>query len=84
MINFNNYTDSQYLQNMLEQQLVKKAGKQYGPSGKIKLIYFIDDLNMPQDDGLGTQTAIALLRQAVDMQHWYDISKLSLKEITNT
>jgi len=52
---------------MLEQQLVKKAGKQYGPSGKIKLIYFIDDLNMPQDDGLGTQTAIALLRQAHDM-----------------
>lgn len=47
VINFNNYTDSQYLQNMLEQQLVKKAGKQYGPSGKIKLIYFIDDLNMP-------------------------------------
>jgi dynein heavy chain len=54
VINFNNYTDSQYLQNMLEQQLVKKAGKQYGPSGKVKLIYFIDDLNMPQDDGLGT------------------------------
>jgi dynein heavy chain len=24
------------------------------------------------------------LRQAQDMQHWYDISKLSLKEITNT
>jgi len=27
--------------------LEKKAGKQYGPTGKTKLIYFIDDLNAP-------------------------------------
>ena len=46
-INFNFFTDSEYLQVMLEQMLEKKGGKQYGPKGKVKLIYFIDDLNMP-------------------------------------
>lgn len=83
-INFNFYTDSPYLQNMLEQPLEKKAGRQYGPSGKLRMIYFIDDLNMPQLDDYNTQTAIALLRQHADYSHWYDISKLSLKDIINT
>ena len=40
----------------------KKGGKQMGPKGKAKLIYYIDDLNMPQLDPYNTQTAIALLR----------------------
>lgn len=48
------------------------------------MIYFIDDLNMPQRDPYDTQTAIALLRQHADYGHWYDIAKLSLKDIINT
>ena len=84
IINFNFYTDSAYLQGMLEQQLEKKAGRQFGPFGKMKLIYYIDDLNMPQLDLYNTQTAIALLRQHSDYQHWYDISKLQIKDIINT
>lgn len=54
-INFNYYTDSTYLQTMLEQELVKQ-GNRYGPrkGGKAKLIYFIDDLNMPQLDEYDT------------------------------
>ena len=50
LINFSYYTDSSYLQIQLEQFLKKIAGKQFGPPGKQKLIYFIDDLNMPQLD----------------------------------
>jgi dynein heavy chain len=86
-INFNFYTDADYLQNMLEQDLVKQGNK-YGPKkgSKIKLIYFIDDLNMPQLDAYETQSAIALLRQHIDYSHWYDISKATpfQKEIINT
>lgn len=48
------------------------------------MIYFIDDLNMPQLDKYDTQNAIALLRQHADYGHWYDISKLALKDIINT
>lgn len=82
-VNFNFYTDSTYLQNMLEAPLKKLAGKQYGPGGKIKMIYYVDDLNMPQLDPYNTQTAIALLRQHSDYQHWYDLTKLTIKEIVN-
>lgn len=87
IINFNYYTDSIYLQNMLEQELVKQ-GNRYGPKkgSQIKLIYFIDDLNMPQLDPYNTQTAIALLRQHMDYKHWFDINKNIpiIKEIINT
>jgi dynein heavy chain len=52
--------------------------------GKYKLIYFVDDMNMPKRDPYDTQNAISLLRQHKDYEHWYDKSKLSLKDITNT
>ncbi|CBZ52837.1 GA26239, related [Neospora caninum Liverpool] len=84
VINFNFYTDSALLQTLLEQPLEKKAGRQYGPPGKLRLVYFLDDLNMPQLDPYNTQTAIALLRQHMDYQHWYDRNKMQLKDISNT
>jgi dynein heavy chain len=84
IINFNYYTDSILLQTILEQLLEKRAGKTYAPPGKFKLIYFIDDLNMPQLDPYNTQTAIALLRQHADYQHWYDRAKMTQKDIINT
>lgn len=84
-INFNYYTDSAMLQTIMEQPPIeKKTGKQFGPPGKLRLIYFIDDLNMPQLDQYNTQTAIALLRQHADYGHWYDRAKLTLKEIINS
>lgn len=83
VVNFNFYTDSTLLQGILEQQLEKKAGTTYAPIGKYTLIYFIDDLNMPELDPYNTQTAIALLRQHIDYQHWYDRQKLAIKKVIN-
>ena len=45
---FNYYTTSAMLQQVLEKPLEKKAGRNYGPPGNKKLIYFIDDMNMPE------------------------------------
>ena len=45
---FNYYTTSAMLQSVLEKPLEKKAGRNYGPPGTKKLIYFIDDMNMPE------------------------------------
>ncbi|KAL8448487.1 hypothetical protein Emed_003748 [Eimeria media] len=83
-VNFNFYTDSALLQTLLEQPLEKKAGRQFGPPGKVHLVYFLDDLNMPQLDPYNTQSAIALLRQYQDYQHWLDRGKMQMKDIGNT
>ena len=47
-IPFNFYTTSMMLQGVMEKPLEKKAGRNFGPPGSKKLIYFIDDMNMPQ------------------------------------
>uniref|UniRef100_H2YYB5 AAA+ ATPase domain-containing protein n=1 Tax=Ciona savignyi TaxID=51511 RepID=H2YYB5_CIOSA len=82
---FNYYTTSQMLQNVLclEKPLEKKAGRNYGPPGTKRLIYFIDDINMPEVDKYGTVQPHTLIRQHMDYKHWYDRQKLSLKEIHN-
>ncbi|XP_070790567.1 dynein axonemal heavy chain 9 [Pituophis catenifer annectens] len=80
---FNYYTTSAMLQAVLEKPLEKKAGRNYGPPGTKKLIYFIDDMNMPEVDTYGTVQPHTLIRQHLDYGHWYDRNKLSLKEITN-
>ncbi|XP_027763088.1 dynein heavy chain 9, axonemal-like [Empidonax traillii] len=55
---------------VLEKPLDKKAGRTYGPPGTKRLVYFIDDLNMPQVDTYGTVQPHTLLRQHLDYGHW--------------
>ena len=81
----NYYTDATTLRTNLMAQLEKQGGTRYGPVGKYTLIYFIDDLNMPKLDPFNTQSAIALLRQVKDYNHWYDLSKgIQLLQVQRT
>ncbi|XP_049809049.1 dynein beta chain, ciliary [Schistocerca nitens] len=80
---FNFYTTSEMLQKILERPLEKKAGRNYGPPGNKTLIYFVDDMNMPEVDAYGTVQPHTLIRQHLDYSHWYDRTKLSLKDIHN-
>lgn len=72
------------LQKILEKPLEKKAGRNYGPPGNKTLIYFIDDMNMPEVDPYGTVQPHTIIRQHLDYNHWYDRTKLTLKDIHNT
>ncbi|KAM9208504.1 dynein axonemal heavy chain 17 [Dugong dugon] len=80
---FNFYTTSAMLQGVLEKPLEKKSGRNYGPPGTKKLIYFLDDMNMPEVDKYGTVAPHTLIRQHMDHRHWYDRQKLTLKDIHN-
>uniref|UniRef100_G1PM87 AAA+ ATPase domain-containing protein n=1 Tax=Myotis lucifugus TaxID=59463 RepID=G1PM87_MYOLU len=80
---FNYHTTSAALQRILEKPLEKKAGRNYGPGGNKKLVYFIDDMNMPEVDSYGTVQPHTLIRQHIDYGHWYDRQKVLLKEIHN-
>ena len=84
LVPFNNYTTSAMLQGVLEKPLEKKAGRNFGPPGSKKLIYFIDDMNMPEVDTYGTVEPHTLIRQHIDYMHWYDRAKMTLKDIHNT
>jgi len=81
---FNHYSIHHTMQAVLEAPLEKKAGKNYGPPGTKKLVYFVDDLNMPQVDSYGTASPHTIMRQHIDYNHWYDRVKKTLKIVTNT
>uniref|UniRef100_A0A1I8PDY1 Dynein beta chain, ciliary n=1 Tax=Stomoxys calcitrans TaxID=35570 RepID=A0A1I8PDY1_STOCA len=80
---FNFYTTSEMLQRILEKPLEKKAGRNYGPQGNKKMLYFVDDMNMPEVDKYGTVQPHTLIRQFMDYRHWYDRVKMTLRDIHN-
>jgi len=82
-INMNFYSSGTALQAIMETALQKQTASTFGPPGGAKMVYFIDDLNLPMVDAYNTQSAIALVRQHLDYTHWYDPIKLSLKTIVN-
>jgi len=79
-INFNSYTDSKALQVVIESEVEKRVGRQYGPPLGKNLIYFMDDLNMPYLDKYGTQSPICLVRQIIDTKIVYDRDHLEEKK----
>lgn len=58
------------LQRVLEKPLEKKAGRNFGPPGTKFLVYFVDDLNMPEVDTYGTVQPHTIIRQHMDYGHW--------------
>lgn len=58
------------LQSSMTASLQKKSGSNYGPPGSSKMVFFVDDLNLPALDAYNTQSAIALIRQHIDYGHW--------------
>ena len=81
---FNHYTIHHTMQAVLEEPLEKKAGRNYGPPGTKRLVYFVDDLNMPAVDIYGTQAAHTIMRQVMDYNHWYDRVKKSIRVVSKT
>ena len=84
LINFNFFTNAKLLQGTMEAPLEKKTGTNFGPPGaNSRMVYFLDDLNLPEVDSYNTQSALALVRQHLDYGHWYDLSKdiISVKNI---
>ncbi|KAH8251731.1 hypothetical protein KR038_005556 [Drosophila bunnanda] len=68
---FNFYTSSEIFQKMLDRPLEKKSGRCYAPSGpKRRLIYFVNDLNMPEVDAYGTVQPHTIMRQFMDYRQW--------------
>ena len=63
------FTDSFQLQGEMELSIDKRAGRMFGPPATKKLIYFIDDLNLPYIETYGTQNAIALLASSCTTRH---------------
>uniref|UniRef100_A0A7S2QUS9 Uncharacterized protein n=1 Tax=Triparma pacifica TaxID=91992 RepID=A0A7S2QUS9_9STRA len=83
-INFNFYTTAAVLGLTMGLPLEKKTGSNFGPPGNTKLVYFVDDINLPRVDTYNTQSSIEHLRQHMEYEHMYELGKMTLKNISNT
>ena len=66
-INMSYYTTSYTLQQELEGYIDKRSGSFFGPPMGKHMVFFIDDMNLPEIETYGTQNSIAFLTQ--HMQH---------------
>jgi len=79
-LNFNSYTDSKALQQVIESRVDKRMQRIYGPPTGKMLMFFMDDLNMPLVDTYGTQSPICLIRQIIDYGVVFDRDHLEEKK----
>jgi len=81
---FSAQTTSRNLQDFMEDKLEKRRKNLLGPISGKKMIFYIDDLNMPMLEQYGAQPPIELLRQAIGSGGFYDRKKLFFKHLADT
>jgi len=88
--NFSAQTSAANLQAFLEEKLEKLRKNLLGPVSGKRMLFFIDDLNMPVKETYGAQTPIELLRQVINIEDdkqggFYDRKKVGLfKRVKDT
>jgi len=83
-INFSAQTQSVDAQMLMESKLEKKRKTRYGAPIDKRIVFFVDDVNLPAREIYGAQPPIELLRQFQDARGFYDRAKLFWKEVENT
>lgn len=79
-IAMNYFTDSRAFQRQIEGSVDKRSGHRFGPAGNKKLVFFVDDLNLPYVEEYGTQNALSLLRQIMSHGTFFDRNDLGFRK----
>ncbi|KAL0219153.1 hypothetical protein P9112_004806 [Eukaryota sp. TZLM1-RC] len=70
-MNFSSRTSSMDVQSLIEENVDKRSAAVFGPPKGKKLLFFVDDVNMPTIDIYGTQQSIALMKLLIEKQGFF-------------
>lgn len=76
-VTFNKRTKACDVHDELLSKLIKLKRGVYGPPEGKKCAVFIDDLNVPNDENIGSHSSIELLRQIFDYGYVFDLKSTS-------
>ncbi|KAL7445854.1 hypothetical protein ACHAXM_010428 [Skeletonema potamos] len=74
------HTSSFSLQSEIEGYIDKRSGNIFGPPMGKKMVFFIDDMNLPYVETYGTQNSIALLTQHMQYGSIFDRTDLGMRK----
>jgi len=84
VITMNYYMDSAALQMRIDGAIDKRSGRLFGPPTGKRMLFYLDDLNLPYIETYGTQNSLSLLRQIMDHRSYFDRADLGFrKEVTD-
>ena len=83
-VNFSGKTSTKNMTDAVEGNLDAIRKNKLQPKAGNKMVFFIDDVNMPQLDKYGSQPPVELLRQIIDQGGYYDTKKLFFKYVAET
>ena len=70
-ITANYYMEHLEIQREIEGSIDKRSGRIFGPPAGKKLVYFVDDFNLPFIEDYGTQSAHSLLRMVMNFRNLF-------------
>jgi dynein heavy chain len=74
------FTDSYSLQLELEGYIDKRSGRSFGPPMGKKMVFFIDEMNLPYVETYGTQNSVAFLTQHMQHGSVFDREDLGMRK----
>ncbi|KAL0227387.1 hypothetical protein P9112_014711 [Eukaryota sp. TZLM1-RC] len=74
-VSFSFFTNPLIFQRTTEALVEKRLGSTFGPKAGRKMIYFLDDINMPEINTWGDQETAEIVRQLIEDKGFYNLER---------
>lgn len=84
-MNFSAQTSTRNLLDVFldKDKFIKRGRNKLGPPAGKKMVFYVDDINMPALEQYGAQPPNELLRQIIDQKGFYELTKFEFTQVSD-